>query len=275
MNTLSEPIERACYLCGGNIFDIVMAGNYSFFLLDSKPVPFRAIRCRRCDFVMTDPPPSASYEDNSFVEDSDRLISSAHYRLRRLRPYLNSRTRILDIGCSTGYSLEEAARYGVQESVGVELCMASAEAGRRMGRDIRSIPLQECKFGDGQFDVVQAHHTLEHIPALRECLTEISHITKPGGIFYVTQPRYNSPIVRDSNWCGWFPQEHYWHFSEKTLIRLMAEYGFELVTYNCPLHSEYGTAKNWMYVPKRAYKTLVKVFRLGDMVDAIFVKRLT
>lgn len=273
MCAVESLIQRTCYACGNNQFDIVMAGNYSFFLVNSLPVPFRAVRCRRCTFVMTDPAPTASYEENQITEDSDRLIVSGRYRLRRLRSYLTPVTSILDIGCSTGFSVEEASKYGVRESVGIELCHASSEAGRRLGRDIRSKPLNECGFRDEQFHIVQAHHTLEHIQNLHEILDEIHRITKKDGIFYITQPRWNSPFVRTPNWSGWFPQEHYWHFSEKTLVSLLDNHGFDLLNYNCPMHTEYATEKGLAYSVKRTMKLLVKHLKLGDMIDSLFVKR--
>jgi SAM-dependent methyltransferase len=250
-----------------------MDGEYSFFPVEGKSVPFRAVRCRTCGFAITDPAPTASYEGNQIVEDDEHLVNSGRYRIRRLRKYLSRETRMLELGCSTGYGLDEAKRYGVLAPIGVELCQASALAGRQLGRDIRSGPLDECAFSEASFDIVQAHHTLEHIQTLKETIAEIQRILKPGGLFYITQPTYDSPFVRDSNWKGWFPQEHYWHFTKRTLASLLSQQGFNLLTYNCPLHTEYATARNWLYPAKRIFKAAVKYARLGDMVDAIFVRR--
>lgn len=164
-----------------------------------------------------------------------------------------------------------ATQLGVKESIGIELLSKAAAYGRSLGRDIRDMYLDECNFPSNYFDVIQAHHVLEHIPNLQEILDEICRVLKPNGIFYVTVPRYNSVFVRSTNWAGWYPQEHFWHFTEKTLIELVAKHGFEISKFCCPIH--HATKKDKFYRVKKIMKWGVKKLNMGDTIEAIFIKK--
>lgn len=272
-------IQPIC-ICGSEKFSVIREGNYSFFTVQGKPVPFQALKCLSCGMVLTNPPPSRGFSyDNELdsgqeIEEDDLYYTqSSLYRIRRLKPYLNYHTKILEIGCHTGKLVEMATSLGVQESIGIEIFNKTATYGRNLGRDIRSTQLHECNFPSNYFDVIQAHHVLEHIPNLPQIIDEIYRIIKPNGIFYVTVPRHNSVFVRSENWMGWFPQEHFWHFTEKSLIKLLNQHGFTLSRFCCPLHSEVLAPRNNLDWVKKIAKLAIKKANMGDTVEAWFIKK--
>ena len=243
------------------------------------------LNCLDCDLSFTDPPPISdeSLYQNYYYEDKPPneywITHYSNYRASRLRPYLSASTAVLEIGCSDGDFVERIKKLGVRESVGVELSRPTASAARALGRDVRDGQVQDNDFPAGHFDIVQAHHVLEHVMDLKSFLGEVHRILKPGGLFYVSMPRYNSMFVKDDpNWIGWYPQQHFWHFTEKTLTRIMRDHGFKLTDIAIVRAKNYLPVEcrpGLLYPAKFAAKTLinqaVKVFRLGDLIDAFYM----
>lgn len=272
-------------LCGSKNFKSFFKGEHSTITRDVVSVHFEALKCLNCQLVVTNPPPdtkknldSTNYKiapSFSKAEEQYRLNYS-NYRLQRLKPYLNADTRNLEIGCSDGNLVEMVKQLKVKESIGLEIARPIAELGKSLGRDIRIMYLNECQFDSNYFDIVQAHHVIEHIPNLHEVLDEVHRILKPNGIFYINVPRHNSIFVRDANWAGWYPQEHFWHFTERTLVKLLREHKFDVIDLSCITSRNYHTKNikedKWFFLKKIA-KDGIKKFNLGDTLDVLFVKK--
>jgi len=270
--------------CGSTRNALVIEGQYSAIKFNGRAVGFRALRCLDCDLVFTDPPPTTDvllyqtyyYEDKP--PNECWITNYTNYRVSRLSRYLNSSTKALEIGCADGDFVDRIKGLGVAESIGVELSRPTADAGRALGRDIRHGDVRECNFLTAHFDIVQAHHVVEHIHGLHEFLAEVHRITKRGGHFYVSLPRYNSMFVKnDPNWIGWYPQQHFWHFSEKTLTRIMSEHAFKLADIAIvtarnyfPVQSRPGLLYPAKVAVKQMINQTVKTFKLGDLIDAFY-----
>jgi SAM-dependent methyltransferase len=282
MRLIAMSIPR-CF-CGSTRNQLLIEGDYAAIPANGQAVHFRALKCQDCELVFTDPPPTSheSLYQNYYYENKPPneywITHYSNYRSSRLRPHLNSSTRILEIGCADGDFVERIKKLGVQESVGVELSRPTAKAGRALGRDIRDGDVQGCNFPSAYFDIVQAHHVLEHVLDLTSFLNEVHRILKPGSLFYLSLPRYNSMFVKDDpNWIGWYPQQHFWHFTEKTLARLMKEHGFKLTDIAIvraknylPVESRPGLLRPAKVAVKQLINHSVRVFQLGDLIDAFF-----
>src|ERR1039457_641580 len=98
---------------------------------------------------------------------------------------------VLDAGCGSGGTLEEAARYG--EGHGIELNPDAAPAGqsRRCG-EVRVGRLEELPWEAGTFDLITCLDVIEHTPDDRVTLSELRRVTKPGGWMLVTVPAYQA-----------------------------------------------------------------------------------
>lgn len=276
-------------VCGAQEFDLFLEGDYYCKLVGDETVHFQVLRCQQCDVLVTNPMPSL--EDSLYNKEEEKrrnelwIANYNNYRAGRLKSYLFVSTKSLEIGCSEGDFLSKLEEIGIQESIGVEIDRGSAAKGRACGRDIRTTKLHECRFPENYFDIVQAHHVLEHIYELHDTLAEIHRITKPNGIFYVTVPRHNSVFVKKSpSWMGWYPQRHIWHFTEKTLVAILKEHGFEPINVSCIRGQNYfpiqmisshdGLLKPLKLLIKRTRKlatdSAVKYLALGDIIDALF-----
>ncbi len=109
--------------------------------------------------------------------------------------------QLLDVGCGTGsYTLRMAEDF--DETVGVDLQAEHlAEFRRRLSGSlleervsVRELSVTHLPFDDGQFDVVTAIETIEHIDDLRAGLAEIWRVLRPGGRLFITCPNRLYPL---------------------------------------------------------------------------------
>jgi SAM-dependent methyltransferase len=269
-------------LCGTTDFGLVREGSFGFFPLDGKPVPFRVLSCLSCGLRVTDPRPgqhiafkaAAHSSEEETMDDSPMLLGTSRYRLAKILERCGVPGSALEIGCSTGPLVEMLSQAGVAFSVGVELHRPAVEGALRRGRNVRGTSLQDCSFTDGQFDLVQAHHVLEHVPDLHELLAEVRRVTRIGGLVYFTVPCHDSPLARSDDWSGWFPQEHFWHFQRNTLLPVLVQNGFGQFKTARPLLTDFVKAEDALSTAKSLGRTVVRYLGLGDTLE-VWAERLS
>ncbi|MBU0639661.1 MAG: class I SAM-dependent methyltransferase, partial [Planctomycetes bacterium] len=81
------------------------------------------------------------------------------------------------------------------------------------------------------FDVVVTISYLEHEPNPRDVLRRIFHLLCSGGVCVHKVPNYDSLLRRvlGQRWSGYRWPEHFQYYTPKTLGRLVAEVGFEVL----------------------------------------------
>lgn len=116
--------------------------------------------------------------------DSDKDCTRQIEALRRLRPLAN----LLEVGSSWGYFLHQASAAGFT-AMGVELGRTRREFGKReLGVDIRE---SLDAVGVGQFDLIYAAHTLEHIVTIGPFLADCRDRLRDGGLLVVEVPHFD------------------------------------------------------------------------------------
>jgi SAM-dependent methyltransferase len=265
-------------LCGSQDFTKYIEGYYNFFLVNDAPVLFQGLRCKNCGLLVTNPPPKehiACMNGGASIvieHEEEDVVAKSVYRLEKIRPFLQSHWKVLEIGCSSGKLVELIKQAGADESVGVDLFQPMATFARQHGRDVLCQSLELCNFPDRHFNLIHAHHLLEHVPNLHAMIAEMSRILVEGGLLYFTVPNYVSPLARSTNWSGWFPQEHYWHFNGNTLRALFEAKGFRLQQLSFPMHSDFADSQGVLGTAKRLVKDTFRTCRLGDTIEAWFQK---
>ncbi|MGQ0742740.1 MAG: class I SAM-dependent methyltransferase [Acidimicrobiales bacterium] len=118
------------------------------------------------------------------------------------RLHLREGDRVLDLGCGGGRHAFEVVRRGagvvacdrspseVSDATSTLAAMAaSGECGpvvrAGVAADVLALP-----FGDATFSVVIASEVLEHVPADRAALAELTRVLAPGGVLAATVPRW-------------------------------------------------------------------------------------
>jgi len=132
----------------------------------------------------------------------------------------------LDIGCGNGEYLLRLKSIG-WKCKGVEFNDKAVSICLSNGLDIFQGDLKSAKFGSSTFDLVTAHHLLEHVPDPNELFSEISRLLKPGGRLLIRTP--NAKALGRS-WFGtnWYANDvprHLYLYSKGNLTKLAQGHG--------------------------------------------------
>ncbi len=79
-----------------------------------------------------------------------------------------------------------------------------------------------------RFDIVHSCHTIEHLAEPARILADHWRVLKPGGLLILDAP---STAILDSDDMieEWFIDKHLYHFSSRTLMRMVAAAGFDII----------------------------------------------
>jgi SAM-dependent methyltransferase len=237
---------RACEACGST-------DHRASAQLDAAT---RILRCRRCGLRSVDPLPRWDAAKDDFAElDLERWVAymeqfrRAQYRrdLAMIQRW-HTRGRVLDIGCSTGFFLDEARARGF-EARGIEASpTAAGYATQRFGLDVVQGEFERVDVEEAAFDVVTLFAVLEHMAHPARVIARAAKALRPGGLLVVKVPRSDSliahaiyglhrvsgggfaaPLRSLYDWDYRYP--HLYHFSTASLRRLLANAGLRVLAH--------------------------------------------
>ncbi len=194
------------------------------------------------EMLVTSPIPTnleSYYQSPSYISHSDQTQSFIDklysvvkkYSLKRkvtlLKTLLPQLGQLLDIGAGTGDFLL-TAKMNAWEIHGVEPNNLARDNAQKKG-----IHLSE-KISDlpsTTYDVITLWHVLEHLPQLNEQLKTITTLIKPGGFLIIAVPNYKSYDAKlyKEHWAAYDVPRHLWHFSKKSIVKLLNPYGLKLI----------------------------------------------
>jgi SAM-dependent methyltransferase len=158
--------------------DELPAYDGGWLLEDGRPAPFLS-------YVGGDPEVNWSDQLEQLHEESSRSHFMDVWTRRSIldRAAIGEHDVVLDLGCSTGYLLEDVAqRYPAATLLGLDLVAAglvkahaSVPNARLLHADACDVPLQ-----DDAVDAVLSANLLEHVPDDRGALREIARVLRPG-----------------------------------------------------------------------------------------------
>lgn len=211
--------------------------------------------CQICTNAWTDPPPrTIDYSSENFhgrtLQEPERAAPrstadlppqwrhSLLLQVDRLTKVLPPGARVLEIGCGEGLLLDELGRRGLQVT-GVEPSVVASAAARGKNLDVHTgyfpaVPIE------GPFDAVVMSHVLEHLPQPAETLAAIDRILSGGYVLLIqTNWRGLIPRLRGRRWYAWVPDQHFWHFTPRGLMKLFQPLGWSTraVEYSSLVHS--------------------------------------
>lgn len=231
------PKAVDCNFCGGNETELVQKAED----------PFQVVRCRTCGLVFTNPQPDKRLIEDHYQEDyykewlekqMKRRIPMWRKRLKALLKY-KQRGHLLDVGFGSGTFLRLAKEHGFQVS-GTEISEYACQYARNTyGIEVFKGDLEDAHFPAARFDVVTLWHALEHLPDPKATLQEIHRILKKDGLLVVAVPNLNNIITRVLYFLAKgkklklfsidAKELHLWHFSPRSLSRLLEESGYIVI----------------------------------------------
>lgn len=198
-------------------------------------------RCTRCGLAKQHPLPTLdelrAYYDAShqgglyraFLEAERIKLLTARIRLQQVRRRLPA-GRWLDVGCSNGVFVAEAARAGIAAE-GIELSGPAVEEARRSGLTVHRGTVEELAARrEGRYDAVTGFDVLEHVVDPTAFLRAVRRLLVPGGRVALSLPNEASWLRRamGRRWYFYIPEEHLHYFGPRQLRRFLEHHGFRV-----------------------------------------------
>lgn len=147
--------------------------------------------------------------------------------IRYLDAPVETRNRLLDVGCGDGEALDILRLLGWQ-TTGVELDAKAVEVARAVGLDVRLGSLHDVGFADQTFDLVTSSHVIEHVHDPLAFLVEQRRVLRPGGRLLAVTPNAAGPMHTkwSEYWLNLDPPRHLTLFTKASLEKLASAAGF-------------------------------------------------
>ncbi len=224
-----------CRLCGStNIRELFIAQEY--------PI----CKCGDCDIVFTGKSFKAEeqaefYKTRYYAAAADyaaKLKQSAmsdnedhQERVKAIsKMILKKKGSVLDVGCAAG-ALLAAFKSAGWECYGIEPSAdLAAYARTAVGCEVHEGLLESSDLPFNNFDAVTALHVLEHTSNPLAFLKRCHKLLRKGGILLIEVPDFGSTSARTKkeSWLPLYPDTHLFHFTDRTLIRLLTDAGFRV-----------------------------------------------
>ena len=211
--------------------------------------PLKVYVCTHCWLVQL-PAHAAAHElftpdyayfsstSTSWCAHAKRFVLEAVDRLG-----LGADSHVVELASNDGYLLQYVQELGIS-CLGIEPTRATAEAARAKG-----IETMECFFGlslSGELepaDLVIANNVLAHVPDINDFLAGIARLLKPQGRASIEFPHLLELLT--GNQFDTIYHEHYSYLSLRTVQRIAAAYGLEVVDVDqLPTHG--GSLRVWL-----------------------------
>lgn len=211
---------------------------------------FQVVRCLRCGLMRTNPRPTPDTIGAYYPSDYGPYRSAPslpkvkpstwHRRLRtRLNRFLGKDVRrlpdvapghLVEIGCASGAYLAEMRAQGWSVE-GIEFSDEAAQTARALGLTVQTASLETARPPQRTADVLAAWMVLEHLHEPLEALKKIRPWVRPGGWLVAAVPDAGAMERRwfGEFWYGLHLPAHLYHYTPRTLGKLLDSAGWELV----------------------------------------------
>lgn len=222
------------------------------------PTEYQLVACENCGLLYLYPLPEKQELDAIYsqdypcfigaIEDSSSSISrwAQCYGLNRRCKAIIKRKKsgiLLDVGCSTGYFLNQMRKYNDWQVVGIEPAVDAAQfAWDRYGLEIHTTDLIDTHFPSSHFDVVTLWDVLEHTQNPHEHLKEIFRVLKPDGLLVIKVPDPSSSEAKffGQYWVGYDAPVHLFGFPPRVLTHQLKLVGYNDIQ-EIKIGSDYAT----------------------------------
>ena len=232
---IGDIVDRInCPLCNNKYFKTV-------FKKDDLSKYYYLVRCRECSLEFINPLPTEEdlnkyYNVEYAVPEYQKikLVKKAKKILNLLKKYgLSSNSKILEIGASHGFFLNEVKKHGFTP-YGVELSKKACDNAKKyFAINIENVDFLQSSFINKKeyFDAVVLLDVLEHITNQNEILNEINTVLKRKGMLVLTLPNIDSWEFKVCGryWEWLSPPAHLFYYSPDTIKKMLKKHGFEII----------------------------------------------
>lgn len=231
---------KNCRNCGGELSKVLSLGKMpivNYFpsqdeLEDEKKYPLELRACRICGlcqlgFIV---PPEKIFSNYHFVTSASEPLVSHLEQLSKIcikEFKLNSRSKILDLGCNDGSFLLNFKKKQMRV-VGIEPAPVIAQFAKNRGVEVLSEFFNKENACDirssfGQFDLISATRVLANIVDINSFVAGVKDLLSPNGVF-VAEVSSLSQMLSKFQFDSIY-HEHYSYFSFATLEKILEKHG--------------------------------------------------
>lgn len=269
-----------CPVCDGNTFiPFISSLDHSI-----SRETFSLIKCRTCELLITSPRPSNDQLDNyytspaytSHISTAKNIIDKIYLRVRNytlkwklslIESYAvaSPKKSLLDFGCGTGEFLRVAKLNGWQ-TTGMEPSLIARQQSHPTIREDIQASIKNITDDNKTFQVITLWHVLEHVEDLNATLRALKQLLTQNGTVFIAVPNYASWDAKHykQNWAGFDVPRHFWHFSMKSMTRLLENHAFTVVKV-IPMRLD----AFYISLLSEKYRNNGQIFMLG-MIKAFF-----
>ncbi len=228
-NQLSHP----CNLCHGQAFSVLSTR-------DRDGQYLRTVICQDCGLVWSDPFP---INPSDYYRKEYRILYKGTYqpkfkhiyraakiaieRYQQLKPYLQSRHRIIEIGSGGGEFTYLLTKLGF-EIQGIEPNEGYGQYSKtEYDLNIHIGCIQSVHLNRKYYDVAILSHVLEHLDNPTDVLQQLNHSLTDQGLLVIEVPNVEAICQSPNNT---FHTAHLFNFNLQTLSLLVQKCGFEIIT---------------------------------------------
>lgn len=191
-------------------------------------------------------------QSRTIFDDSTAISDKTRESLRQIEYFCRRRSRLLDVGCSSGKFLWLAKRHGWSSVYGVELNEDTAQIAKDNGLCISVGELASANYSPSSFDAIHVGDVIEHVRDPEETLSELFSLLSPDGVILFVTPNHDAifPVITlwlyrlfSIPWSHPTPPYHLNQFSEKSLLKLLQNVNLEVIHRQyrgCDLRYELG-----------------------------------
>ncbi len=227
----------ACPLCGAPTSSVLYGR-----------ADVRVVLCESCGLVYLNPRMSqearGTFYEESYQKQRNRVedVAAAIVRAKQPKlyqknltkaeyfmPFIQKGSRVLDIGAGYGGLLAAIREKTGAIVEGIEPGIIGSEVGRRgFGLSVATTNLDEfLKTSHGTYDCVIMSHVLEHVGDPKGSLRGVRTLLKENGMLWLAVPNILTPDDAPNRF---FHMEHLFYFSPRTLVHMLEEAGFAVVS---------------------------------------------
>jgi len=244
-------MQPICELCRRDALDLV-------YEPEASKRGLKVFACSHCGLVQSLPridrapraPAAASGgADWGNIRYGKAFRTEAALSLLKRHADLSAELSLLDVGSNRGsfarafLEVAQTARIvAVEPDERVASACAELDRVELVAARIEDVPLES-----GRFDVIHSCHTIEHLAEPSRVLADHWRILKPGGLLILDAPNI-AILDADDIIEEWFIDKHLYHFSARTIMRLVEAAGFEVIA-----APDIADRENLLLVARKSY----------------------
>ena len=222
------------------------------------PSTFKYVQCKQCSLVFMQPQISSEelkefyttdYAPHQVIKpDKNKEVTSKSGLYRRIKAYfydqknvtyvpyfiknaLNTKSKVLDVGCGNGTFLNDLREETGCQAFGVDISdLAVTAAKESYNLEITKGSINGLTFPERSFDLITAWWSLAHVHNPVEELQSFSKLLKDDGYCILGMPNFNSfnATFFKTRWFHLDPPRHLYIFSHRAITHMLKNNGFSV-----------------------------------------------